>query len=254
MIVLQMVERINNEPTQTTQRFFTPKQLNRKVASPAMTSDSGQSSNFDSYIHSPETAYTPPTVRQTNQPSSHRKVPSYLSRDFHPCDWPKENDCYGSLAALYPDVNEQEQILLQDLLFVLIGIEGKFIRLRKSDDSSRYKLYLDPTADGHLAVTVNQILKLSYSYSSIVTFVESKVYGLVNQALVAAVHQHLLEYNILVSQMEDMLKHNDLFLQKMFFMLLPYTATFGLLKDLASKLYRVNSITLTTSHYHFNTH
>lgn len=206
-----------------------------------MTSDSGQSSNFDSYLHSPETVYTPPTVRQTNQPSSHRKVPSYLSRDFHPCDWPKENDCYGSLPDLYPDVNEQEQVLLQDLLFVLIGVEGKFIRLMKSDDSSRYKLHLDPTADGHLAVTVNQILKLSYSYSSIVTFVESKVYGLVNQALVAAVHQHLLEYNILVSQMEDLLKRNDLFLQKMFFMLLPYTATFGLLKDLASKLYRVNS-------------
>lgn len=200
----------------------------------------------DDSFRSPETVSTPSTVRHANPQSytSNRKVPAYLSRDFHPCDWPMENDCFGSLSELYPNVNEQEQILLQDLLFVLIGIEGKFIRLKKSDDSSRYRLVLDPTADGHLSVTINQILKISYCYSAIVTFVESKVYGLVNQALVAAMQRHMMDYNILVSQMEDMLKRNDLFLQKMFFMLLPYISTFNLLKDLGTKLYRVIFVVL----------
>jgi len=206
---------------------------------------------YESSFRSPETVSTPSTVRHANHQasSSNRKVPAYLSRDFHPCDWPQENDCFGSLAELYPNVNEQEQILLQDLLFVLIGIEGKFIRLKKSDDSSRYKLVLDPTADGHLLVTINQILKISYCYSSIVTFVESKVYGLINQALVAAMHRHLMDYNILVSQMEDMLKRNDLFLQRMFFMLLPYISTFSLLKDLAMKLYRVSISLYSCEHF-----
>ena len=54
----------------------------------------------------------------TNNNNQNRKVPPYLSRDFHPCDWPKENDCFNTLGT-YP-VQEQEQLLLRDLLFVLI--------------------------------------------------------------------------------------------------------------------------------------
>ena len=192
------------------------------------------------------TSYPQNNVRTSNSSQaspnssgvSNRKVPAYLSRDFHPCDWPKEDDCFGQLGTMV-DVNQQEQLLLCDLLYILIGIEGKYIRLRKSEDSSRYKLILDPSTDRHLVVTTNQILKISYCYSAIITYVESKVYGLVNQALVAAMQRHLLEYNMLVAQMEEIMLKNELFLQKMFYMLLPYMNTFSLLRDLATKLYKV---------------
>nr|XP_027198167.1 spindle pole body component 97-like [Dermatophagoides pteronyssinus] len=175
-----------------------------------------------------------------NNQNQNRKVPPYLSRDFHPCDWPKENDCFNTIGQ-YP-VQEQEQLLLRDLLFVLIGIEGRFIRLLRSQDSSHYKLMLDPSTDHFFAVTTQRILKICYHYSTIISFVESRVYGLVNQALVASIHQHLYDYNMTICQMEDSLMKNDLFLQKMFFILLPYFSTFALLKEICAKLYKNKSV------------
>lgn len=108
------------------------------------------------------------------------------------------------------------------------------------ENDTRYKLLLDPTTDHFLAVATNRILKISSYYSLIISFVESRVYGLVIQALVAAVQQHLYDYNMLICQMEDMLLRNDLFLQKMFFMLLPYFTTFRLLGETSYNLYRVS--------------
>lgn len=52
-----------------------------------------------------------------------RKVPPHFSLDFHPCDWPKENDCFNTLGN--HSVQEQEQLLLRDLLFVLIVTKKK---------------------------------------------------------------------------------------------------------------------------------
>ncbi|KAJ6222396.1 hypothetical protein RDWZM_000941 [Blomia tropicalis] len=214
---------------------------------PFYLSNSPRSANMNSNIHRhPQTTPTADdsfrtgTVEgaaTTSTAPSNRKVPPYLSRDFHPCDWPLESDCFGTLGS-NPNVNYQEQQLLRDLLYILIGIEGKYIRLKRSEETSRYKLALDPTTDRHLVVTTDQILRVSYCYSAIVTYIESKVYGLVNQALVAAIHRHLHEYNMLVARMEEMLMNNDLFLQKMFYLLLPYISTFNLLRDLASKLYK----------------
>ncbi|OTF72523.1 hypothetical protein BLA29_008644, partial [Euroglyphus maynei] len=182
----------------------------------------------------------PNANHQHHNNQQNRKVPPYLSRDFHPCDWPKENDCFNTLGT-FP-VQEQEQLLLRDLLFVLIGIEGRFIRLLRSQDSSHYKLILDPSTDHFFAVTTQRILKICYHYSTIISFVESRVYGLVNQALVASIHQHLYDYNMTICQMEDSLMKNDLFLQKMFFILLPYFSTFALLKEICAKLYKNKSV------------
>lgn len=197
----------------------------------------------------------PKVQHQSKQSSSsdqqHRskRAPNYMSRDFQPCDWPKEKDCFGRLGEM--SVVEQEQTLLRDLLFVLIGIDSRHIRLVRSDESSRYKLQLDPTADQFLAATTNRIMKIAYSYSSIVTFLESRCYGMVNQALVAAMREHMHEYDVSVAKMEDMLFRRDLFLQKMFFILLPYFSTFSLLRDLSTRLYKnkcVGGAVLTILH------
>ncbi|KAI7694740.1 hypothetical protein SSS_04962 [Sarcoptes scabiei] len=176
----------------------------------------------------------------SNYNQNNRKLPSYLSRDFRPCDWPKDNDCFGTLGN--HSVQEQEQLLLRDLLFVLIGIEGRYIRLNRSNDAGHYKLTLDSTTDHFLAVTTNRILKICSHYSVIVTFIESKVYGLVNQALVASIHQHIYDYNMDICRMEESLMKNDLFLQKMFFILLSYFPTFSLLKEICVKLYKNKSV------------
>lgn len=112
----------------------------------------------------------------------------------------------------------------------------------KSENESRYKLILDPTTDHFLAVATNRILKISCYYSLIIAFVESRVYGLVIQALIASIQQHLYDYNMLICQMEDMLLRNDLFLQKMFFMLLPFFTTFRLLGEISYNLFKVNLV------------
>lgn len=98
---------------------------------------------------------------------------------------------------------------------------------------------LDPTTDHFLSVTTNRILKICPSYSIIITFIESNVYGLVNQALVAAIHQHINDYNLTICQMEESLLKNDFFLQKMFYILLPYFSTFSLLREICAKLFKV---------------
>lgn len=189
--------------------------------------------------------------QSSSSTSEHRskRTPNYMSRDFQPCDWPKENDCFGRLNEL--SVVEQEQALLRDLLHVLIGIDSRYIRLVRSEESSRYKLQLDPTADQFLAATTTRIVKIAYSYSSIVTFLESRCYGMVNQALVAAMREHIHEYYVSVAKMEDMLFRQDLFLQKMFYILLPYFSTFSLLRDLSTRLYKnkcVGGAVLTILH------
>lgn len=133
-----------------------------------------------------------------------------------------------------------DEIMANDyLIFLIKGIEGRYIRLNRSNDAGHYKLTLDSTTDHFLAVTTNRILKICSHYSVIVTFIESKVYGLVNQALVASIHQHIYDYNMDICRMEESLMKNDLFLQKMFFILLSYFPTFSLLKEICVKLYKV---------------
>lgn len=84
------------------------------------TFDSKASSELNDSLSTNETSVqrclnlTPTSSNAT----SNRKVPAYLSRDFHPLDWPKENDCFKTLGTL--PVADQEQLLLRDLLFVLI--------------------------------------------------------------------------------------------------------------------------------------
>lgn len=71
--------------------------------------------------HSKNTSLS--SIKKENSGGGKKRFSNTASRDFRPLDWPKENDPYGKLGEL--SVAEQEQAILNDLLYVLIGIEGK---------------------------------------------------------------------------------------------------------------------------------
>lgn len=216
---------------------MTPNNMSRYL-NDTVDSNGEFSDSHDGFFKTPK-APKPNAVMLQHSPSNvgNKSTHPYMSYNFKPCDWPQENDCFGTLGQNDSvSVHRQEQLLLRDLLYVLFGIEGKFIRLKRNREGENFSLKVDPTADKMHVITVSRILKIAYSYSRIINFVESKGYGLVHQALVAAIKAHLLEYFTKVSEMEEMLLRNDLFLQRMFYLLVPYTNTFNLLEDVVSKL------------------
>ncbi|CAG8485247.1 12782_t:CDS:2 [Racocetra fulgida] len=97
----------------------------------------------------------------------------------------------------------QEYAIIEDLLFIMMGIEGKYIEANLSEDSTEDEQQLDGvtySVDGSLDPSLKdlteRILPLATYYTSINAFVEmhSKFeYGFVNHALCAAMRELLKE-------------------------------------------------------------
>ncbi|CAG8829809.1 22747_t:CDS:2, partial [Racocetra persica] len=95
----------------------------------------------------------------------------------------------------------QEYAIIEDLLFIMMGIEGKYIEANLSEDFTEDEQQLDGvtySVDGSLDPSLKdlteRILPLATYYTSINAFVEmhSKFeYGFVNHALCAAMRELL---------------------------------------------------------------
>ena len=107
---------------------------------------------------------------------------------------------------------EQEILIVEDILLVMLGCEGNYIRY-----SSAY----DPTSESHtlkgpkftlphglnpgLRDLTERLLRIVSSYIAINAFVDVRsqaVYGLVNHALAAAIREKLLEYFNLIGVLD----------------------------------------------------
>ncbi|KAF6752840.1 gamma-tubulin complex component 2 [Ephemerocybe angulata] len=141
----------------------------------------------------------------------------------------------------------QEALILEDLLFVLMGIEGEYIRYHpdyspEDDDPLRgIEFVINPSlgAPRHVLVSgtslhlpdtslrdlVERILPLGTYYTAIYAFVEHRShldYGLVNHALCAAIRDMLKDYQTLLSQLEHAFSTSPVFsLQKLWFYCAP---------------------------------
>ncbi|MCO5604900.1 hypothetical protein L7F22_059074 [Adiantum nelumboides] len=84
----------------------------------------------------------------------------------------------------------QELLLIDDLLFTMVGIEGKYITLKKGKSKeSTLSFQIDPSMDLSLQELAKRILPLCESYNVVSQFTELRShfkYGLVNHALAAA--------------------------------------------------------------------
>jgi len=124
-----------------------------------------------------------------------------------------------SLAEL--PVEEQERIILDDILFVLMGFEGQYFRFSSSYDPTDEKQRLTgpifrtpPGLDVSLRDLTSSILKMSTHYMALEAFVEvqsREEFGAVNHALCAAIRKLLKDYFVLIAQLEHQLLTNDAF-------------------------------------------
>lgn len=115
----------------------------------------------------------------------------------------------------------QELLVIDDLLSALIGIEGRYIsikRIRGKEDSICFQV--DASMDLALQESSKRIFPLCESYLLINQFVESRSHfktGLVNHAFAAALRALLLDYQAMVAQLEHQFRLRRLSIQGLWF-------------------------------------
>lgn len=153
----------------------------------------------------------------------------------------------SSLTMMSRDV--QEAALLEDLLYVLMGIEGQYITFAPgyNPDDTACQLrgptyHVDDSLDASLRGLVLRILPLASCYSAVTAFVDldsTMHYGTVTHALCAAIRNVISEYEALLVSLEHQMATSPQFtLQKLWLLIHPtlhiFSLVYGLVSDIAS--------------------
>ncbi|KAK8785899.1 hypothetical protein V5799_007733 [Amblyomma americanum] len=142
-------------------------------------------------------------------------------------------------------VSTQEYKLLEDLLDVMMGVDGAYVRSQPLLNPHGERTFkIDETADPSLRDMVKKVLPLCSHYSTVMRFTEEKRergQGMVNQALAAALHNLLDDYFTLVIQLEHKLLHErSLTLPKAWFYVQPALAYMAVLATCANAVWAGN--------------
>ncbi|OMJ86157.1 hypothetical protein SteCoe_12356 [Stentor coeruleus] len=123
----------------------------------------------------------------------------------------------------------QEKLLMEDLLYTLLSIEGNYIKRKQTDLSYAVEPYLEaPTCDESLLYVVNNVLPLCEQHDKICVFVNLHSYyegGLVSHALCEAISTLLKEYKLKIIQIDAELEKGELTLPKLWFYIQPCMRT-----------------------------
>ncbi|XP_017896863.1 PREDICTED: gamma-tubulin complex component 2 isoform X2 [Capra hircus] len=133
----------------------------------------------------------------------------------------------------------QEAAVVEDLLYVLVGVDGRYITAQPLTGRQSRTFLVDPNLDLSIRELVSRILPVAASYSTVTRFIEEKSsfeYGQVNHALAAAMRTLLKEYLILVTQLEQLQRQGLLSLQKLWFYIQPAMRTVDILASLATSV------------------
>ncbi|XP_049646500.1 gamma-tubulin complex component 2 isoform X2 [Suncus etruscus] len=133
----------------------------------------------------------------------------------------------------------QESAVVEDLLYVLVGVDGRYITAQPLTGRQGRTFLVDPNLDLSVRELVGRILPVAASYSTITRFIEEKSsfeYGQVNHALAAAMRTLVKEYLILVTQLEQLQRQGLLSLQKLWFYIQPAMRTADILASLATSV------------------
>ncbi|GAB4835355.1 Gamma-tubulin complex component 2 [Ancistrocladus abbreviatus] len=141
----------------------------------------------------------------------------------------------------------QELIVIDDILSALIGIEGRYISIRRlhgKEDEIAFQV--DASMDLALQEFAKQIFPLCESFLLINQFVEARSQskmGLVNHAFAAALRALLLDYQAMVAQLEHQFRLGRLSLQGLWFYCQPMM---GSMQALASVTQKATSNTFSS--------
>lgn len=137
------------------------------------------------------------------------------------------------------DAAVQELIVIDDLLFALVGIEGRYIsikRVRGKVDAVTFEV--DASMDLALQELAKRIFPLCESFLLIDQFVESRSQfknGLVNHAFAAALRALLLDYQAMVAQLEHQFRMGRLSIQGLWFYCQPMMGSMQALSTVIRK-------------------
>lgn len=201
------------------------------------------------------------TPRTTASPSKRAQADAFLQEAsfvHHPLNarvpavTPRHNS-----AAVAPDARVvplagvdkqlQDALIVEDLLYVLVGIEGNYVHFapdyRPDDLGSRLngaQFVIDSELDASLRALVERVLPLASYYTSIYALVESDSgleYGTVMHALCAAIRAQLQQFEELIAQLEYELETSpDFTLQQLWQRVRPTLRTFALIHALTSDI------------------
>jgi gamma-tubulin complex component 2 len=142
-----------------------------------------------------------------------------------------------SLGGYSPAV--QELLVLDNLLSMMVGIEGNYLRVRRGRaKENSLTLYVDPSMDSSLQDLAKRILPLCENYLIVSQFAESRrhfKYGLVNHAFAAALRTILQDYYAMVAQLEHQFHLTRLSLQGLWFFCQPMIGVMQALSSVVQK-------------------
>ncbi|XP_006348193.1 gamma-tubulin complex component 2 [Solanum tuberosum] len=133
----------------------------------------------------------------------------------------------------------QELIVIDDLLSTLIGIEGRYISIKKvrgKEDDITFQV--DASMDLALQEFAKRLFPLCESYILINQFVETRSQfktGLVNHAFAAALRALLLDYQAMVAQLEHQFRLGKLSIQGLWFYCQPMMGSMQALSMVVKK-------------------
>ncbi|KAI9454203.1 Spc98 family-domain-containing protein [Russula earlei] len=140
----------------------------------------------------------------------------------------------------------QEAMILEDLLYVLMGIEGTHVTYHEDyspedDDALKgVRFTASKRLDPSLRDLVERVLPLATYYTAISSFIELRShldFGRVNHALCAALRDMLKDHQTLLSQLEHAFNTSPQFtLQKLWFYVHPTLHTLSLIYQLTTEL------------------
>ncbi|XP_052126076.1 gamma-tubulin complex component 2-like isoform X1 [Frankliniella occidentalis] len=131
----------------------------------------------------------------------------------------------------------QETKLMEDLLYVLSGLEGEYIVPHPPLEPNQLRTFaVSEGVDPSLRQLVEKILPLASYYSIIVRFIEEKSsyhHGQVNQSLAGAMNLLIHEYKVFLAQLEMHIRHENVNLQSIRFYSQPTLRTMEILANIA---------------------
>lgn len=142
-------------------------------------------------------------------------------------------------------VFSQENKLMEDLLYVLSGVDGEYITPQPLLGPYEPRSFtIGDGVDPSLRQLTEKILSLASYYSIIVRFIEEKSayhWGQVNQALAGAMDLLLQEYKVFLAQLEMHIRQENVNLQSIWFYAQPTLSTMEVVANIASTINKASA-------------
>ena len=160
---------------------------------------------------------------------------------------------------------EQDKELVNDLLLVMIGLEGKYIkRIINTNSFKDFKVgfevepYLDnPTCDHPLLSLSNLIIPMGYYYNSISYYINigsKPESGLISKSFCDGLNKVLREYLLFVNQIEEYKIYSNINLQQLWWICQPSLKLLECIYILCQKCFMVKGGALINIIYSFFIH